>query len=240
MHRLDLPEGIKVVISRSRAAGVKLIERESLADVVVLDDGMQHRSLARDLNILVLDVTDASGIARWKDGRLLPAGWLREPLQSALGRAGCVVFVQRGSAPHSAELPQLSEKVPQLNFRLTPGDFVALGAAESLPLEMLHGKKVTAFSAIAVPEQFFEMLRTLGLDLVIQRAFADHHHFTEPELRELCAAGHPLVCTEKDAVKLRTFAALPQGCYALRLKGSFTSAGGEQGFKALLSQRIRK
>ncbi|MGJ3260512.1 MAG: tetraacyldisaccharide 4'-kinase [Rhodospirillales bacterium] len=156
------------------------------AGVIVMDDGFQNPALAKTLNLLVVD-----GDYGFGNGRVFPAGPLREPVESALARAGAAVVIG--------------------------GDADALGLPASLPLFRasvrpataaagLSGKTAIAFAGIGRPEKFFRTLADAGVTLAATHAFADHHAFRPDELKPLIAAandaGAVLVTTAKDIVRV--------------------------------------
>ncbi|MDM7322645.1 MAG: tetraacyldisaccharide 4'-kinase [Gammaproteobacteria bacterium] len=155
------------------------------ANVLLLDDGLQHLKLARDLEIAVVD--GARGLG---NGRCLPAGPLREPLER-LQEVDAVV-VQGGA----------SEAGPW-GMRLIPRAAVNLVDGRSQPLAAFRGQPCDALAGIAHPERFFAMLRGLGLDIE-GHPFADHHPFSAADLAAFAA--RPLLMTEKDAVKCQAYA----------------------------------
>lgn len=146
--------------------------------VIVSDDGLQHHALARDIEICVFDARGAG------NGWLLPAGPLREPWPRP------VDLVLR--PPERPDLP--GHEVSRV---LAPHGVRADGAR--VPLVFLRGHPVHALAGIAQPERFFDMLRTAGLTLARTTALPDHHDFADATSlgRDI-----PLLCTEKDAVKL--------------------------------------
>jgi tetraacyldisaccharide 4'-kinase len=180
-----------VWVSRDRAAGVRAAAAEG-AEIVLLDDGFQNPHVAKDRSILMVDAVDGFG-----NGRLIPAGPLREPAARGLARADLVVLVGGAEARVAAvaRWPEL-ERAPVLGAELRP-------LATGLPLE---GEPVVAFAGITRPERFFEMLRGMGAQLVAAHPFPDHHPYRPRVLRRLLTeargAGAMLVTTEKDAVRL--------------------------------------
>ncbi len=240
MHYRMLEGRVPVVIARKRADGVRYIEKKNLGDVVLLDDGLQHFALERTANILLLDVTDDDAIARWQSGALLPAGWMRETLEEALPRSLCVFFVQKSesrSSPARSAAALSTITKPQFHFSLFPESYRVLGSTERKAIELLRGKQATAVTSIAEPKQFFQMLRTLGIDLKDTISFRDHHLFTPRELANLASTSFPLICTEKDAVKLESIAGKTE-ISVIQLGGDFSSSGSREGFLALLAPLI--
>ncbi len=174
-------------VARDRPAGAKAAVAAG-ASFVVMDDGFQNPSLKKDLSILVVDGSYGFG-----NGRVVPAGPLREPLARGLARADAVVVV--GEAAGDLE-QTLGTGRPVLGADLAPA-----GGAESL-----RGRKLVAFAGIGRPEKFFASLRDLGAELAETHGFADHHAYRPGEVAELVARaqalGAALVTTEKDAVRL--------------------------------------
>jgi tetraacyldisaccharide 4'-kinase len=172
-----------VIVARNRPHGAALADDQN-ADVIVMDDGYQNFTLAKDLSLIVVDAEMGFG-----NGRLLPAGPLRESIQGGLARADAVVLVGDGTPP----LPGYSG--PVLRARLVPSEG-----------EVLKGRKTIAFAGIGRPEKFFATLRGTGADLASAVAFADHHTFTPGEIarlkEEAKSKNAMLVTTEKDFVRL--------------------------------------
>lgn len=180
---LLLATAAPVIVARNRAAGAKLAEENGF-DVIVMDDGHQNFTLAKDLSIIVVDVETGFG-----NGRVLPAGPLREPVAQGLARADAVILVGDGS-------PALTGFAgPVLRTHLQP----VRGAG-------LAGKRVIAFAGIGRPEKFFDTLRAQGAQIVEARRYADHHAYTASEIARLNAKARDtdaiLITTEKDFVRL--------------------------------------
>jgi tetraacyldisaccharide 4'-kinase len=172
--------------------------------VVVLDDGFQHRRLARDLDIVLIAAEDPF------PGRLLPRGPYREPTE-ALGRAHSVVVTRRTASPSDAG--ELARKVAEAHPRivvavaaLVPGGWQDLsGRPASAPI----GAAVAA-AAVARPEAFRVHVESETGGEVELAAFPDHYDYREADARALRAraGGRAIVITEKDAVKLSAHAAV--------------------------------
>ena len=196
MLKRALPE-LEVVVHPERyRAGLLAIELG--ADIVVLDDGLQHLQLARDLEICVLDAARGQSKGMGNE-RCLPAGPLREPVQR-LAEVDALVLhdgVSNGAARQWA-------------MRLLPDAAVNLVDGSRRALADFVGQECDALAGIGNPERFFSMLR--GLDLTIEaHDFADDHHvFTADELRRFNA--RPLLMTAKDAVKCKALAQAHQWC----------------------------
>ncbi|MGD8396476.1 MAG: tetraacyldisaccharide 4'-kinase, partial [Candidatus Eiseniibacteriota bacterium] len=199
-----------------RVAGARLA-LEHGADVAVLDDGFQHRRLARRLDLVLLDASDPFG-----GGRLLPAGRLREPL-GGLRRADLILVTRD---PDAATLAAVERRVraagagaPLLAAGHRRAGFVdPRGAAAAAPAQAL------AFCGIGNPARFRADLEEAGIRLLDFVAFADHHRYARGELagleRRARASGAVLVTTEKDLARLDEplVAALDPSPLALRIE----------------------
>jgi tetraacyldisaccharide 4'-kinase len=195
--------GLPVYVAGQRYHAGLLAESDGPADtsraVHLLDDGFQHRQLYRNVNILLLDQRD------WREGMhlagLLPAGNLREPLRAA--RRASVIAIPAGE-------PDLEAALRAWGW---PGPVWRVRRAMQLPA--VSGP-VVAFCGIARQEQFFDGLEAGGLKLLARIAFADHHRYTEADLKRVTAAARAagataVVTTEKDQVRLGQLAqALPE------------------------------
>jgi tetraacyldisaccharide 4'-kinase len=174
-------------VARDRPAGARAAVAAG-ADIVVMDDGLQNESLAKDLSLVVID-----GGYGFGNGLVMPAGPLRETVASGLARAAAVVLV--GEDTSGAERTIAGRK-PVLRARLIPG----AGA------ENLLDRDVVAFAGIGRPEKFFATLSEMGARVVATRSFADHHFYSADEIMRLIdvatAREALVVTTEKDAVRL--------------------------------------
>jgi len=186
--------GCPTVVAHDRVAGAqRLIARG--AQLILCDDGLQHLRLERAATVIVLD--GARGLG---NGRLLPAGPLREPA-AQLG-AGDVLVVN--GAPVHPSLASLAARGVLRRMDLVPGAAVALaGGGAPRELASFAAGPVHAVAGIGNPARFFAQLRAAGLT-VIEHAFPDHHAFTARELAFGDAL--PVLMTEKDAVKCAAFA----------------------------------
>ena len=193
---------------RDRAELARIAVDELESEFLILDDGFQHRRLARDLDIVLLDALDPFGL-----GRIFPRGLLREPI-SSLKRAG-VVVLSRGDlvseADRKAIRAEAEAKAGPLVWavaRHAPLDLLAADADDE-PLSSIEGKPTAAFCGIGNPEGFRRTLERLGVRLVGFRAFSDHHPYSAADVADLakwaCGVGaESVLTTQKDSVKLRT------------------------------------
>lgn len=199
--------GCPVVVARRRVRGAKFIEDNKLGTVIILDDGFQHRRLARCVDIVTTNVGTDEAVEDFLRGDLLPKGRFREQRALALARADVLIFNERSLqkgfrslderlfkvVPHTVKLYRSFLVVKQIRR------FSAEKGGEGLP-----PGEIVAFCGLANPEGFFQTLEQLGFSVKATFPFGDHHHFTRNDIEKIRKdfPGVPLVCTAKDAVKL--------------------------------------
>jgi tetraacyldisaccharide 4'-kinase len=158
------------------------------AQVLVMDDGLQNPTLVKTLSFLVID-----GGFGFGNGRVLPAGPLRETVRAAASRSDAVVLIGRDQAGALASLPR---HLPVLRARLQAGPEIGC----------VVGSRVVAFAGIGRPEKFFSMLMAAGVSVVARLPFPDHHPFAERELAGILEKARELgavpVTTPKDLVRV--------------------------------------
>ncbi|MBV8144878.1 MAG: tetraacyldisaccharide 4'-kinase [Gammaproteobacteria bacterium] len=184
--------GCPTMIGSDRLAAARALAADG-AEVIVADDGLQHLRLARVCEIVVIDGERGVG-----NGRLLPAGPLREPA-ARLRQADAIVV--NGDMAHGSLAALLPAGV--LGMQLTGSEAVSLDERERRPLDSFQGQRVHAVAGIGNPQRFFRELRAHGLQ-VIEHAHPDHHPLSAAELT--FADPLPVLMTEKDAVKCTAFA----------------------------------
>lgn len=196
----------RVVVARQRAVGAAFaLARENPPRMLLLDDGFQHRALHRDLDLLLLD-----GARLWGDGRLLPLGDLREPMEGA-ARAHALVVTRAGRVADRAAVEAWWARhgsggpVFWLDFRIAALREWVSGARIPLPRPELH--PVFAWCGLGHPEAFYRDLASAGLQVAGHRSFPDHGAPSPRQLASLSLEAQALgarllVCTEKDVVKL--------------------------------------
>ena len=234
------PKAIVAVGADRYQLGDWLLQRFPV-DCLVLDDGFQHLGLHRDVNLLLVDATDVEGLVA-----LVPAGRLREPLQAA-ARATAIV-VTRADVP--AQVREVGQRLKatlgtipdpiQVVFR--PECLVSVVAGSLQPLSWSKGKTALLCSGVGHADSFHSLVDLLGVRVLDEMVYADHHTYTSQDVERLCARATELqaelvVTTEKDAGKL---AALLQGAdnwWAVRLATQVTV--GEDRLKQLILERLK-
>ena len=206
---------------RDRASLAQIAVEELESQLLVLDDGFQHRRLARDLDIVLLDALDPFGL-----GRIFPRGLLREPI-SALKRASIVVL-SRGDLISTETRQAIRNRAERAAgplvwavARHAPLGLIGEGGIEER-LESIQGKQVAAFCGIGNPEGFRRTLNNRGISPIGFRIFPDHHSYTAADVAELTTWAIGLgaelaLTTQKDSVKLRAEALGPIPLRAVRI-----------------------
>ena len=170
-------------VGRDRSLTAKKAEKEG-AKLLIMDDGFQNGTLQKDFSIIVID-----GEYGFGNGKVIPAGPLREPIAEGLKRADAVLIIgEKTTKLPSFDIPVFYAK-PKLIFD-----------------DYLKNEDIVAFCGIARPEKFFSSLRIEGLNLVEELSFPDHHDYSEADLRAVFNIASEnkavTVTTEKDAVKI--------------------------------------
>jgi len=209
-------------------------------DCLILDDGFQHLGLYRDVNLLLADATDAGGLAA-----LVPAGRLREPLQAA-ARA-TAILVTRADVP--VQVREVCQRLQvavgpmldpiQVVFR--PESLVSVVSGASRPLSWSKGKTALLCSGVGHAGSFRVLVESLGIKVLDEAVYGDHHAYTSQEVEQLRAKASQLkadliVTTEKDACKLAALLQPTDTWWAVRLTTDVTV--GEDRLKQLLIHAI--
>ncbi|MBM09014.1 MAG: tetraacyldisaccharide 4'-kinase [Magnetovibrio sp.] len=159
------------------------------ADVLIMDDGFQNYSLAKDLSFLVFD----GGVGKGNN-RLLPAGPLREPFDTAISRADGLIMI---GEDNTSLLPYVPASLPKLTANIRP----------EIDEAKIKGRRFLAFAGIGRPTKFFDTLEALGAILVETRSFPDHYSYCISDITSLKNAAASLratlITTDKDAVRLK-------------------------------------
>lgn len=193
-----------VVASYNKSKGARFIERNQLGDIIVLDDGFQHRKLIRDVDIVCVNIGSETAVKDFTHGFVLPSGPFRENRDKALKRADILILSHRKPKAHS-KLPDLRIlRTVVVNTKVYESFYDPEGVFSLKDGSPLNPQNIVAFCAIANNESFFLTLEQLGFKIVAKRTLGDHLEFSSTQLQSLKTQfpGISLVCTEKDAVKL--------------------------------------
>ena len=207
--------GLMVVMGSDRYLAGSLALKELTPDCFILDDGFQHQRLGRDLDILLLDWTEPLG-----NGRIFPAGFLREPA-SAVNRAHLAIYTR--AASHGRRPDILPQSLPVCTSSHTLTGFTNLGGGEISPFSQLVGRRIIAFCGIADPVSFFDGLESSGVKLISTLALPDHTEYGQQEMEALGRLKRQykadcFMTTAKDAVKLLPYKAIMGDCYVAQLE----------------------
>jgi tetraacyldisaccharide 4'-kinase len=189
---LMLARTLTVVVARDRIDGAALA-RALGASVILMDDGFQNPAISKDASLIVIDAGRGLG-----NGKVFPAGPLRAPLPPQLARTDALIVIGDGTAAKAVAARVAARGKPVLSAQLR---------ADEASMRSLSGKRVLAFAGIGDPFRFFNTLRASGIEVVHQRAFADHHPYSQDEIETLGAEAKrdalTLVTTEKDLARLQ-------------------------------------
>ncbi len=237
-----------IITGRNRKDSAEIATYNLKSDVLLLDDGFQHRALQRDLDIVLIDATNPFGYEH-----VLPRGLLREPVEE-LRRASCYVLT-KSSQVSPLQLREIEQRlqciganIPIMETVHGPSSLTALTdwvAGKSVPIDDTFKElPLLAVSGIGNPESFVTSLHEAGYEVVSSLSYDDHHDYTDDDLIEMWkeAFAHQakgLVITEKDAVKLAQLpAALTMPLPVLVLGVDIEFRTGEMKFKEMIKECI--
>jgi tetraacyldisaccharide 4'-kinase len=189
-----------VIVDENRYRAAKLAEEKFKCDIILMDDGFQHRKLHRDFDAVVIDVTKPLD-----NDCMLPSGLKREPL-SSLKRADAIIF-SRWNDSKDFEIDKFDYCALTVKAQFLPKRLVNIMSGEILDLKSINGKKVAAFCGIGNPNSFFKTIQEIGAEIIAKMAFPDHNFYNQNELylikRDFLNNKPDLIITtEKDAVRL--------------------------------------
>jgi tetraacyldisaccharide 4'-kinase len=197
--------GAAIVVDKNRyQAGLKAQEKYGV-DLFILDDGYQHRKLARDVNILLVD-----GKNLFNTGLLFPAGKLREPV-SSIKRADAVVLSEPLSESNEKiikkKIVRYKADLPLFHCYRYPIGFYTVKGDKPLQDGFFRSRNIFSLAAIAQPAAFEEDLRNMGFNLAKTHRFSDHHYYTRDEIETIAKSAkktdiEAIITTQKDAVRL--------------------------------------
>jgi tetraacyldisaccharide 4'-kinase len=229
-----------VVVGKKRKENLEFYFDKQSPDVVILDDGHQHLKLKRNLNIVLFDAL--MPIERYK---VAPLGYMREGF-SALKDADLII-IGRASQVDKEKIQELERIIkkytpPVTHFALmdySPSGFFDSSYELKFNTEELQGKKVICLAGIASPDSFFNLVESLGADVIERLSFPDHYFFKVEEVKDIldraAAENAYLITTEKDIVKIRRIIDDPRLLY-LEIQVDFIS--GKDKALEIISQAI--
>lgn len=189
--------GAMVVVAEKRAAAADFILKRYKPELFILDDGFQHRSMGRDLDIVIID-----GTRELDKIPLLPAGLRREHI-SALKRADLLI------RSHAEKNEALAPEIPKIDMRYEVKIFRSLAADNSYTPGQMQGKRCVVFAGIGNPESLMSTLKAINIEIMAFHKYPDHYAYTENDLGTIrrsmeTTKGDFIVTTEKDAVRLES------------------------------------
>jgi tetraacyldisaccharide 4'-kinase len=196
---------LPVIVAERRAAGIKLALEQFNPDLILLDDAFQHRSVYRDVDILLIDINKNPGRER-----LIPAGDRREQLKAA-SRADVIIYTKNMDKSVIKDPFHINKWFSGDSYvsRFVPAGFRNLETGEYLPMHDLAGTSAIAFSGIASPQYFEQNLRDNQIQLCEFINYPDHHRYDQNDHHIIKAAATKhnctnIITTEKDAVKIKS------------------------------------
>jgi tetraacyldisaccharide 4'-kinase len=234
---VDVPH----VQNRNRVVAAQRAIDEFRCDAIILDDGFQHRRLARDVEIVLLDALEPFGYEH-----VFPRGTLREPASGlrrahivCLSRADVATVPQRDAIRRRAQ--EMAPAAAWCELTHAPSRLVS-ATGELKPVEHLSGKRVAAFCGIGNPAGFRHTLRKAGCEVVAWREFPDHHAYTPSDISMVrgeatAARADMMVCTHKDLVKFPTQDVYAMPLWAVTIEIQFLS--GQEELEAKVADVLR-
>lgn len=216
MNLSDVP----IVVESDRFKGARFIVERFQPDFILLDDGFQHRRLARDIDIVTVDATTGFGREH-----LLPTGFLREPV-SSLSRAHLIWLTRVDQGTDTIGLITRIKDITQapiISSNHQPSELRSAITHDRLPLSLLHHKKVLLFSGIANPGAFEITANALGAEIIDHYTFPDHYHYRANDIATILDSGAKknvelILTTEKDMIRLKEVVANDLPIYYLTIE----------------------
>jgi len=210
--------GAPVIVGKNRYLAAQKAVHLFRPDVLLLDDGYQHIQLNRTLDIVLVDAEDPFG-----NGRLFPAGILREPV-SALNRAHAVLITK---GERTEDMERVKKIIAQqteariFSSQFLPLDVIDCCSGDRQPLSFLQGARVLMLAGIARPASLAAFLKSLGASVVAESIYPDHYVYEKSDLaacykKAIAENADIILTTEKDAVRLKPLK--PRGIYALSIE----------------------
>ena len=224
---LMMSHKLPVIVARDRVAGAAMACAQG-ASVILLDDGFQNPTLAKDASLIVIDSERGIG-----NGEVFPAGPLRAKFSQQLERTSALIVIGNGAAAAAVETAVTKHGRPVFRASLKP---------DRITVDALRGKRIFAFAGIGDPQRFFSTLRQSGLEVMKERGFPDHHVFSDAELTRTAADAASqaltLVTTEKDMMRIRGQRLLKSGAIHVTAFEVALEFEENDALKAFLSARL--
>ncbi|MBI4548355.1 MAG: tetraacyldisaccharide 4'-kinase [Ignavibacteriae bacterium] len=190
-----------VIVDERRSRAAKIAVEHHKAEIILLDDGFQHRSLGRDIDIVMID-----GRTPLRSIPLLPAGLRREPL-AALRRADLIVLSWMTDSNAQSRTDKHYASLPSMSVRFMPKRLYQISTGTLIPLSEVYGKTCIGFCGIGNPQSFRKTLEEIGLTIKEFLIFPDHYTYVHTDLKNIMmrrenSHAQMIVTTEKDAVRL--------------------------------------
>jgi len=234
--------GVAVIVDEDRTRGARFAIANYHPDLILLDDGFQHRRLHRDIDIVLID-----GTYPLKEIPMLPAGMRREPLAS-LRRASLIALTRVDvTLPDWAAGLKSYSSAPTIGVCFQPVRLRRAGSTETLLINSLQGNRCLAFCGIGNPASFRKTVEGMGIDIIDFVPYPDHHRYSDEDFRDLTnrfqqGNAQMVVTTEKDMSRFSS-SPLPeffpaQECYAVEIEATITQ--GKEVFDAIIDSVTRK
>ncbi len=232
----------EVIVNPDRVAGAAEAVAKFNANILIMDDGFQHRRLARNLDIITIDSMQPFGY-----GKIFPAGLLREPVTS-LKRADAVV-ITRCDQIATSELSKIENKLQAINPDMIIARSVhsVVGAktadSKSIKINNLNGKKIFAFCGIGNPNTFLNTIKALGTELAGSKIYNDHYRYTDACLADIyeqarLAEADIILTTQKDWTKIRRLTFVTKGIPLAYLTIEIKFLAGEDKLRSLIDNTL--
>jgi len=188
---IKLKANIPIVISPDRVKGARYILAHKLGDIIIMDDGFQHRRLKKDINFVLVDSSSNESISRMFNGNLLPLGKLRESIKDGLKRTDCIVF---SSNSEKTTLPLLD--IPSITLK---NKYIFLDyLLNSIPVP----KSGVLLSGIANPDRFVNAIKQFNIKIEDSILLKDHFKYNKKFISNILYKNTLIITTFKDFVKL--------------------------------------
>jgi len=195
--------GIPVIVDQDRYKAAQMAVRSFNPQIILMDDGFQHRRFFRNKDIVIID-----GLNPFGNNRILPRGNLREPDKSLM-RADHIIINKMNQCPNKEEVLSKIQKFNKniLITNYSPVKLTGNSDSDSHSVDLLKGKKAVLFSTIGNPQSFYQTIEEIGCDILIHHRYRDHYLLTDYDINfinsnSLHISADVIVTTEKDGVKL--------------------------------------